>query len=301
MIKPTILLILLMSVTGYIFCKTFHVTTLKFSKSSGYHTFLNSASFGGGLFIFSFIIFWLLTLWSNAGLWHLSITSILIHAVNDVLPNMYVPLFYIHIIQISIIALLFALLLPKFLIWYAAWLSGKSESLIRRYTYKKIANTDDSPEFTSITFKSWETGLPVAFTMSNRKVYIGVIIEGANHINDIIVLPLKSGYRCKDEQRLELVTHYQPVFTELKEARVKLESKQKAENEAYPKPKSGPKKESKNTPNKDLEKFYITLPIREIIHANLHDFKRRDLFQKHETPKKTTGIRDKIQALKNPH
>lgn len=275
MIKPTILLVLLMTIVGYIFCKRFHVTSFKFSKSSGYHTFLGSASFGGGLFLFSFFIFWLLSLWAEAELPYIPITALLSKIIHDVLPNMYIPVFYIHATQISMIALLLSLLLPKFLIWFPAWLSGKTQSLIKRYAFKEIASSDDSPEFTSITFKSWELGLPVAFTMSNRKVYIGIIAEGAYHVNDITLIPLKSGYRCKEEQRLELVTNYEPVFKELET-------------------KGG-------TSNDEFDMFHITLPIREIIHANLHDFKQRDLFQKHEIPKKTKGMRDKIQALKNPH
>lgn len=276
MIKPTILLILLISISGYIFCKNCHLTFLKFNKSSGYHTFLSSASFGGGLFALSFIMFWLLTLWANAGLWHIPITSFLVGAAHDVFPNMYIPVSYIHFTQISIIALLLSLLLPLLLMGIAVKLTGVSKFEIKRAAFKKIANTDDSPEFTSICFKSWEYGLPVAFTMSNNKVYIGIIAEGAYHVNDIMVIPFKSGYRCKDELRLELVTHYEPVFREL-------ESK------------------GKTSSNDEFDMFQITLPIREIIHANLHDFEQIGLFQKHETQKKTEGIRDKIQALKNPH
>ena len=273
MIKPTILLILLISISGYIFCKNCHLTFLKFNKSSGYHTFLSSASFGGGLFVLSFLIFWLLTLWANADLWHIPITRFLAGAINDVFPNMYIPATYIHFTQISVIALLLSLLLPLLLMRVAVQLTGVSKFEIKRAAFKKIANTDDSPEFTSICFKSWEYGLPVAFTMSNKKVYIGIIAEGAHHVNDIILIPFKSGYRCKDELRLEFVTHYEPVFKEL---------------------------ESKiGTNNKDFDMFYISLPIREIVHANLHDFEQRDLFKKHETPKKTKSIRDKILELKN--
>lgn len=271
MIKPTVLLILLMSVVGYIFCKNCHLTTIKFSKSNGYHTFLSSAGFGGGIFIFSSIIFWISICWSDAGFWSIPITYILSEVSHDILPNMYIPIWCLHFTQISIIALLLTLTLPKFLMTLAVKLTKQSKSDVKRAAFKKIANTDESPEFTSICFKSWEHGLPVAFTMSNKKVYIGIIAEGAGHLNDIIIIPLKSGYRCEAELRLEIVTHYEPVFREIES----------------------------NLSNDKFDKFYITLPIREIIHANLHDFERRDLFRKYEHPKKKVSIKDKIQSFIN--
>ena len=139
--------------------------------------------------------------------------------------------------------------------------------------YSKIADTDDLSEFSSLFFLSNETGIPIAFTLSNRKVYVGYAFHGAKHLNDIMVLPFKSGYRCDDELRLELVTDYQPIFDYL------------LKNE-----------------EDDGARFLITIPIREIVHASLHDFGYKDLFKEHEVPKKEEEKPTFISRIfKNPH
>lgn len=271
MIKPTVLIVLLISIVGYIFCKNSHFISPKFNKSNGYHTFLLSACCGSGVFVFSFIVYWLCHSGPNNEFFVGFLSSTLTDMLNVLAPSVQVSFWLLNFIQISIIAILLAFGIPWFLLVLAMLISKSTPAEVLYGAFSKIADTDDLSEFSSLFFLSNETGIPIAFTLSNKKVYIGYPFHGAKHLNDIMILPLMSGYRCKDELRLELVTDYQPIFDYL------LENKED-----------------------DGARFLITIPIREIVHASLHDFGYKELFKKYETPKKTKSMRDKILELKKP-
>ncbi|TQF69558.1 hypothetical protein [Pseudoalteromonas luteoviolacea] len=206
----------------------------------------------------SAFIFWLMKGETNAEeLYTTGLNGLLKTALNSIFPQIYVPIYLLHCIQIIAIAFALAFFLPSIILFLACLISGKNKGFVRAKAFEKIADSDESPEFSTVYYKSWEFGLPVAFTLSNRKVYIGYIVGSAGHLNDVLVLPLKSGYRCEKEQRLELVTNYEPVWNDI----------------------------SDNNKQVELSKFLICLPIREVIHANLHDFKYKDVFKKHEKPR----------------
>ncbi|MEC4088123.1 hypothetical protein [Pseudoalteromonas rubra] len=90
-------------------------------------------------------------------------------------------------------------------------------------------------------------------------------------MNDFMVLPLKSGYRCKDELRLELVTNYASAWSDIE-----------ASN------KDKPEANKSDEVVLDLEKFLINIPVREVVHANLHDFEYKEHFENNEEPKSAT-------------
>lgn len=260
MIKPTILLVLTVTLIGYVFCIRCHLTNPKFCKSNGYHTFLNSAAWGTAWLFCATSLFWItLLLLECIGYPTGVITPLLQTTVNKILPNLTIQLYNYHLIQISVLALTLAYFTPSLLMFLAIKLNDSNKRTIQALAYRKIAHTDDSPEFTSIYYQSWDFGLPIAFTLSNKKVYIGYVFEGGQHLNDILVLPIRSGYRSEEKNRLEVITNYEPVWEEL-------------ENEYEQK-------------DLDLSKFYICLPIREIIHANLHNFEYKNIFEKHEINK----------------
>ncbi|HHY0612745.1 hypothetical protein JL830_25245 [Vibrio parahaemolyticus] len=77
----------------------------------------------------------------------------------------------------------------------------------------------ESPEFSRLIKKASELSLPILFTMSDRKVYVGYPYEitGGALINDLLVVPLVSGYRCKDTNRLHIITRYIDVVQKIKE------------------------------------------------------------------------------------
>ncbi|MBQ4879315.1 hypothetical protein J8M21_19055 [Pseudoalteromonas luteoviolacea] len=261
MVKPTILLVLVVTIIGYIFCIRCHLTNPKFCKSDGYHTFLNSAVWGAIWMLIATLTFWsYLSFLKYVGWSDGIVLGWLKSIVQTVFPSSTFSLNNLHLVQISILAFLFAFFIPNVLMSLATWLTGKSKRFVQAMAFKKIAHSDDSPEFTSIYYQSWDFGLPIAFTMSNGKVYIGYAFEGGQHLNDILVVPLRSGYRSEEEKRLEIVTNYEPVWEEL-------ESNEENQN------------------GMDLSKFYICLPVREIMHANLHDFGYREVFSKYEKEK----------------
>lgn len=271
MVKPTVLFILLISVIGYIYCTRCHFTSPKFSKSNGYHTFLNAASTGGGIFLFATFVYWLFSLISPdiENFYIGFLTYFLTDIFRDLAPSLTVSFWSLNFIQISIIAIALSFLLPALYMIIAILLTFKGANSVKHGSFKKISETDDSPEFSSIYFKSCETGLPIAFTLSNRKVYIGYAITGAKHLNDIMILPLKSGYRCTEELRLELITDYQGVLEYI----------------------------FKNDEDELVNRFLIAIPVREIVHASLHDLGYRDLFSEHEVPKKEKGLLKRIGLI----
>lgn len=271
MIKPTVILIMIVSVTGYFFASRCHLTAPKFAKTDGYHTFLTSALYGSLLLILSTLIYSLITFifsgvnsfveWLTGltpyGFSLPSFRDMLRSYIEFVFPNTYVSDVVISCMLIVSVSILLTFLLPRKLIKVGMKLTNAAENELRWNIFKKLQNTEYTNEFTSLLVRSIDTGLPIAFTLSNRKVYIGYAFITANHSNDITVLPLKSGYRCDKELRLINVTDYNPVFEEMK----------KIEGE-----------------DKSLQKFLISLALREIVHANLHDFHYGPTFKKYELP-----------------
>lgn len=257
MVKPTILIILLISIVGFIFCKNCYFTSPKFNKSNGYHTFLNSASYGSGIFIISFLGYWYFQPKLEDAFFIGFLSKCLLEIFRDLAPSIHTPLWFLNFIQVSIVALALSFILPFLFLLIAMLITWSTPMEVRRGAFKKISETDDTPEFSTIYFTSNEKGHPIAFTLSNRKVYVGYAVHGAKHLNDIMILPFKSGYRCDDELRLELITDYEPIFEYIM-----------------------------NSEDLDVGKFLVSIPIREIVHASLHDFGYKELFKKHEVPKK---------------
>ncbi|MEZ9590965.1 hypothetical protein AB4302_08350 [Vibrio breoganii] len=140
------------------------------------------------------------------------------------------------------------MLLPT--IYYRGDEEAFLEALLQEYE-----NDPESSEFTELFFRSLEFGLPILFTMSDRKVFIGYITQ-INYFdtNDIHIRPLLSGYRDKESLSLKLVTPYKDVFEDLEEKDAGF----------------------------DQDAFTVTLPLREIVHAHLYDFEYQGDFETKE-------------------
>ncbi|KAF7781252.1 hypothetical protein PRUB_b0409 [Pseudoalteromonas rubra] len=269
MIKPTVILVLVFTIVGYIFCQRHYVTKPTFQKTSGYHTFILSASWGFALYMVAIFIFgisaWVLEL---SGFPQGVIAPTLKHTVELLFPGLIFPSYSIHCILISAIALILSVFGPNMILNITAKQKNVTPEDLKNAVYFSLSGTDDTPEFTGILHNSMLKGLPIAFTLSNRKVYIGYVINLGYHMNDFMVLPLKSGYRCKDELRLELVTNYASAWSDIE-----------ASN------KDNPEANQSDEEELDLEKFLINIPVREVVHANLHDFEYKEHFEKHEKPR----------------
>lgn len=233
MIKPTVIFILVITIAGHLFCNRTYFTITDYKKSQGYHTFLLAASWGLGLFCISYIIvsvFGVTEFGRTLGSSFKNFLSILMPEVSNTPSG-------INLIAVYLMTLLLSYIIPK-----AIKRAAYQKNLLYE-TWKLAAKKDSTPEFSSIIFSSWEKGLPVAFTLSNSKVYIGYVVETGIDSNDLNVLPLVSGYRDDEKKDLIYLIDYKPV----------LEKIQKHEGS-------------------DISKFLISIPHREIIHANLHDF-----------------------------
>lgn len=59
----------------------------------------------------------------------------------------------------------------------------------------------------------------VMITLKNGKVYIGrvTISVTPEEDKDFILLPIKSGYRERDKQRMEITTHYDEAYEKIQE------------------------------------------------------------------------------------
>lgn len=285
MIKLLSLLILGITISGYIFVSRFHLTKLIITKESGQHLFYRSIANGVTLWVISFalfVLFWPIT--SKATwIWDFSFWF----AATDELDTLN---FRLGIITLNSIVLAFFLpnlafsIAKKILnksaiapsrIWrinqmlikskkagsskdkkkWESLLNDMLSSDVHMLVLRRIAPLDLSSEFSGLFIRSADTGFPIAFTLSNRKVYIGYIPElPLGHVNDITIIPLISGYRREADMSLEYVTPYNMVDEVM-------------DNE---------------------NKFQITLPIREVLHANLHDV---------ELAKKFKSVENKFKGI----
>ncbi|MDG2881785.1 hypothetical protein P7M59_28240, partial [Vibrio parahaemolyticus] len=149
------------------------------------------------------------------------------------------------LLDISMVMGCLSLLLP--VLRYRGSVDNYYSELLSSYE-----NDPESSEFTELFFRSLEFGLPILFTMSDRKVFIGYITSmNIFDFNDIHIRPILSGYRHKDSLKLILVTPYKDVFDTLK----------------------------KNNDGFDEDAFTVTLPLREILHAHLYDFEYQKDFE----------------------
>lgn len=121
---------------------------------------------------------------------------------------------------------------------------------------EEFAQDGESPEFTQLFFRSYEYGLPILFTMSDGKVYIGYVTEiYATPFNDIHIIPIISGYRDKSNLKLMPVTPYRDIIHDVENSDVEV---------------------------LDFEAFTVSLPLREIVYAHLHDFEKYEKFKEAE-------------------
>ncbi|EHY0932389.1 hypothetical protein K2100_004230 [Vibrio parahaemolyticus] len=318
MIKPTVLLLLVLGISGYLYLDRLTKHHMSLKKSSGYHTFFKSTAYGLLLFVASSFLYivcvflgdffgvqkdlgdWILSdaLFIDAGEYH--------HT-------------YASLIDISVLTLASAILFPKVGYLYIRltkeyrisdkllkcdWLRKLSDWFLKEYglfayhretQLQKVFFADpENPEFSTIIRMSREQGLPILFTLSDNKVYVGYPFEfvGRPLVNDILILPLVSGFR-NDNRGLKITARYIEVIQAL-QAREKEEFKKELLKDGYSKESletllSDPSNSlyGEDDPyglGVDLDlwaRFAICLPFREIIHTHLHDLTLEAEFKKH--------------------
>ncbi|EGQ9275679.1 hypothetical protein M5238_004664 [Vibrio vulnificus] len=246
MIKPSVLFVLVLCISGYQLLTKLHSYHYDLKRSSGYHTFLKSATAGLVLFVFFALLYAIACAFADHYGFSVSVGEWLL---NKSFPSHEFSQTEGHLLEIAVWMLLLSYSLPKFVY--------RSDNERAEMFTNKFAKDPQSPEYTQLFFRSVEFGLPILFTMSDRKVYIGYVIEiYADDFNDINIVPIFSGYRDKDTLKLVPVTPYRDVIQDIEHT----------EEEQV-----------------NLEMFAVTLPIREINHAHLHDFSYYERFKERES------------------
>jgi len=243
--KPTsFFIILILCIAGYYLLTNIHKFRYGFKRSNGYHTFLTSAGAGLIATAVAMIVYWIISWLFDAISFHFSLGDIVLSGLFNGSPTQA----DITTFDIGCLTLFLSLLAPT--IYY-----GNQENQYEHF-FVAFSSDCESPEYTQLFFRSYQYGLPILFTMSDRKVYIGYVAEiHAKEFNDVHVIPIFSGYRDKDSLKLIPVTPYSDILNDVKNVDVE---------------------------EVDLEMFSVCLPIREIIHAHLHDFDYYEKFQEEE-------------------
>lgn len=154
-------------------------------------------------------------------------------------------------IEIGLLAVGLAKIIPIFILWFLD--DGKVSAT--DLACDAFRNSSTKSEFAEILFESLSAGMPVLFTMKDKKVYVGYPVElKYANFNDIQIVPVYSGYRDKDTLELKLTVPYEMV----------IEKMQSADTEF------------------DIKQFLVSMPLREISHAHLFDFQKKNLFDQQQ-------------------
>lgn len=244
--KPiSLLFILVLCIAGYYLLNKLHRFHYSLKRSNGYHTFLSSATAGLTLCGFAIVIYAISDLILKACGWHLSLGEVVLNNILKYKASQNSIILF----DVLAITITLSLLIP--VAYYKCSLEHQLNCFL-----KEFAQDGESPEFTQLFFRSFQFGLPILFTMSDRKIYIGYVTEiRSQPFNDVHVIPIVSGHRDSSNLRLVPVTPYQDIIHDV-------------ENDA--------------TQELDFEAFTVTLPIREIVYAHLHDFEKYEEFKKAE-------------------
>ena len=276
MIKPTVLLLFVLGISGYSILTSWHKTHFSLHRSNGYHTFFKSTSVGLIVFIFSSCLYYLAVLLGN----HLNIQFDLGHwFLKNVLMVKNIDNSTIALLDISLISLCLGIIIP-----FIYYLFNDKESLYA----EEFLSDADSPDFSRLFGHSITEGLPILFTLSDRKVYIGYIYEVQSkiHTSDVHILPVISGYRDEKTLALNKVTPYKEVIDRINEQSTH-EIKEKLIDLGATDEETIKALKLHSEFFDQWDKFLIALPLREIKYAHLHDFTHEQDFQKAETEKET--------------
>ncbi|MEL7293108.1 MAG: hypothetical protein AAGJ78_13945 [Pseudomonadota bacterium] len=244
--KPfSLLFVLVLCMAGYYLLNNVHRYHYALKRSNGYHTFLMSAMAGFSVCGLSIGVYAFFDYILHIFNWSFSLGYIVLNEIlNLQTSHIGVTLFDLCAISVAI-SIATPLVIYRFSLDY------------RKYVFlEEFAQDGESPEFNQLFFRSYEFALPILFTMSDRKVYIGYVTEiHAKPFNDVHIIPLVSGYRESSTLRLMPVTPYQDIMHDV---------------------------ENEETKEVELESFTVTLPLREIVHAHLHDFEKYEDFKQAE-------------------
>ena len=240
MTHENVLLVLILLVSGYLFCINVHTLRWRTLRSNGYHTFLISASWGIMVIALTYITRLLLNL-----------TTPQFSIVQQILwlgtPNIDFSIQTIVLLELTFGSIIFATMIP----WMTYKLSGKFGYDRHRLFQGAFISAQGGPEYSSLLLSSMETGVPVFLTMSDRKVFVGYPIEfKPEDYSELQILPVLSGYRDQITLGFNITVNYADVL----------------------------KTATSESSNVAPEDFTVTVPIREICHAHMFDIEHYGKF-----------------------
>lgn len=242
------LLIVGLVVVGYVFASRLLWLRYRLRLTQGYHTFLFTAAFSVIPVAVALPLVGLVPEpIGPAGV------SRLIEVSLSFGPGTAVP----EVLTLLLYSLLVAVLLPALAHWVFCLVTGIDKDLLKVCA---MYTAEPSPLMVNLLFSSIDRGLPIAFTLKDRKVYVGypAFISSSlfsPHGSDLHITPLISGYRREDDLTLQFTTPYREVLDEL------------ASDEAG---------------SRAGDEFLITIPVSEITHAHLYDPTLQPRFDRHE-------------------
>jgi len=224
-------------VVGYTFSSRLVWLRYRLRLTQGYHTFAFTAAFGIVPLILSLLIM-------ELPFFDL-VTTHLVDFFSSVFPEETasgVPF----VAALLCYGILISISIPTLLHVIVKELAGISDRDLKIYG---MYTAEPSPLMANIVFSSLEKGLPIAFTMSDRKVYVGYPAFVSSsvfspHGGDLHIIPFDSGYRDEKNLSMHLVTNYREVLREIL---------------------------SSGSDEKADEDFVVSIPVREVVHAHLYD------------------------------
>lgn len=272
-------LILIPLIAGYAFNSSFFISRYVSVREEGYRLYFRAALYGVALLIISALIYMLLAtsggdVLGNGSYLPLSGVSIFTDLQNS---STYAEVQYAAF-KILAITLLLGVALGHVLnsITNAAyWLEdrlpffvwGVSHLLRLKWYYLKFVIRND--DFEKLILRAMSLDLPVSFTMTNGKVYIGYVIRaidpGEGERTHVRILPVKSGRR-RENGTLEITTDYYQFYKDLIEERIEERIEREDKDDLY---------------LGVAGNYEIVLPAREIHSSNLFIQEAYNQFQAH--------------------
>ncbi|MFL0797507.1 MAG: hypothetical protein K6L73_08450 [Cellvibrionaceae bacterium] len=107
---------------------------------------------------------------------------------------------------------LYTALSPPVIAWCAA--GALNYCLTEEKKAKAFKRAMQKDDFDAILWESMKTLQPIAISLNNRKVYVGILADGFEPSSNsyITIIPLLSGYRTEDTLKFNVSTAYNVVF-----------------------------------------------------------------------------------------
>ncbi|KEZ76202.1 hypothetical protein [Salinisphaera hydrothermalis] len=234
-------------VVGYVFAARLLWLRYRLRLTQGYHTFLfTAASSVVPLALAGFVV-------SRPG-----IECRLGHLVVRLLgpASLHFSPQAISILVLMLVALFLAATVPVLVHHLARLLLGKS---MKQLKLNAMYLAEPAPTLSGLQFSSYHYAIPMAVTLSDRKVYVGYPADISSSMysaygSEIHLIPLISGYRDPTTLDFIATTSYKTVMDKVAESPGR---------------------------HVNARMFTISIPEREVVHAHLYDPELAPIFAEH--------------------